>query len=625
MRAADPFISREFAALTGRTKDLGANRPGDEPCAKLRVGGPPAVWLCARQFAMLAGISLRKASAALARALAGHPWRGHYLDVRETKGRGGRSGTVYRVALESLPDELQARYQPPESDSAPRLDTHNRLAFQLDVLGEVDRLTAASQKKTAAVREVCTDPRFRYPYGDKRGQQVGERTVFGWLRRRAGAKSKALMRRKRSDAGEPKITVSRQFDRLAAEAGIPAERIDAIRMRIERKIKGWWQKGGTTRTIAHLARPKLMQWTRAEATGLSPDALYEACLLPEAFIRQFIVHKNVHTYRKDAGRAAAELEPRIRRHRGHLEPGEWVAADVHPADILFEREDGTTATFRMIVWMDLATNRIFVTLHIPSKGRGIRQEHVIESFVALCADKSFGVPTRIYGDRGGEYNWLELAEPLCKGKHQVEFADLSDLDADMKGRAGLHRALPYRPASKVIETVFSALERGVFPMLDGHIGGNRLLSKAENQGKAPVPYRKGFPQLQNDIRDAVEFYHTLPQAKKSHLAGKSPRECFGEFLMDGWRSITLDRRDLELVFCDKAGRNIEVGGEFTLDGDWYRSDLLMPYAGFRLTVGRPKFGDQQRLFVFDDDGQPLCDAYPSPHVPVRRRPWRRRK
>ena len=563
-------------------------------------------------LAALAGISRQKAGAALAGALAGRAWRGHYPDVREATGRGGRSGTVYRVALESLPEELQARYQPPEPDSAPRLDTNNRLAFQLDLLGEVDRLIAAGQKTTAAVREVCDDPRFRYPYGDKRGQQVGERTVFGWLRRRAEAKSKALMRRKRSDAGVPNVIISRKLDRLAAEAGIPAERIEAFRKRIERKIKGWWQKGGTTRTIAHFARPKLMQWIRAEATGLSPDALYEACLLPEAFVRQFIVHKNAHTYRKDVGRAAAKLEPRIRRDRSHLEPGDWVAADVNWPDIDFEREDGTVVAVRMIAWMCLATNRLFVTLHVPEKGRGIRQEHVIESFVALCADKSFGVPTRIYGDRGGEYNWLELAEPLCKGKHQVEFADLSDLDADMKGRAGLHRALPYRPASKVIETVFSATGRGMFPLLDGYIGGDRFRKKTENQGKAPVPYRKGFPQIESDIRDLIEFYHTLPQAKKSHLAGKSPRERFGEFLMSGWRSITLERRELELVFCDKEPRNIKAGGEFTLDGTWYRNDLLMPYAGFRLTVGRPKFGDRQRLFVFDDDNNPLCDAYPSP-------------
>ena len=569
--------------------------------------------LSAPELADLAGIHRRNAVIALTRALEGRPWRGAHLDVRETKGRGGRSGIVYRVALESLPIELQERYQPPETDSTPRRNTHNQIAFKLDVLGEVDRLVAAGEGVTAAVREVCADPRFRYPYGEKRGQHVGERTVFTWLNGRKTKKSRGLMRRRPKNAGVPQVIISRQLDRVAAEAGIAPEQLTAIRERIVRRIKGWWQEGGTARTIAHLARPKLMQWTRKEAAGIPLDVLYEACLVPEAFIRRYQAHKNVHTYRKDAGRAAAELEPRIRRDRSHLRPGDWLAADVHPGDILFEREDGTTVTIRMIVWMDLATNRIFVTLHIPKKGRAVRQEHVIESFIALCADPAWGVPTRIYADRGGEYNWLELAAPLSEGKHKVEFADLRDVDADMKGRAGLHRALPYRPASKVIETAFSSLEGAVLKMLPGHIGGERMRKKTENQGKVPVPYKHGLEQLKRDIHTAVEYYHLLPHSKSSHLAGISPRERFGEFLTEGeFRPITLDRRELELVFCDKVTRSVEVGGEFTLDGTWYRSDLLMPHAGFRLTIGRPKFGDRQRLFVFDDDGEPLCDAYPSP-------------
>ena len=568
--------------------------------------------LSAPQLATLASISRIKASVAISRALAGHPWRGHHLDVRETKGRGGRSGTVYRVTLESLPEELQARYALPEPDSASRLDTNHRLAFRLDVLGEVDRLAAAGRKTTAAVREVCADPRFRYPCGAKRGQHLGERTVFDWLRRRKAAKAKALMRRKRSDAGAPVVVISRELDRVAAEAGIALERMTAIRKRLERRIKGWWQDGGTARTIAELARPKLVRWIRAVEPGLSPAALHEVCLLPEAFIRGFRAHRHVHTWRQDAGRAAAELVPRIRRDRSHLSPGEWLAADVHPVDILFERPDGSTCTARMIAWMDLGTNRLFVTLHIPSKGRAVRQEHVIESFVALCADPAWGVPTRIYGDRGGEYNWLELAEPLSRLKHGVEYAELSDLDVDLKGRAGLHRSLPYRPQSKVIEGAFAALEGAVLKMLPGHIGGDRMRKKTQNQGKAPVPYRGGFDHLQEDIRAAVEFYHTLRQAKGSHLTGASPRERFGEFLMHGWRSITLERRELELVFCDKVTRNVQAGGEFSINGTVYRHDLLMPYTGFRVTVGRPKFGDRRRLFVFDDDGQPLCDASPAP-------------
>lgn len=42
------------------------------------------------------------------------------------------------------------------------------------------------------------------------------------------------------------------------------------------------------------------------------------------------------------------------------------------------------------------------------KGKGVRQEHVIESFARMARDPRWGVPDELYLDNGGEYNWSKV-------------------------------------------------------------------------------------------------------------------------------------------------------------------------------------------------------------------------
>lgn len=54
-----------------------------------------AEWLDVTGFARAAGISLRVARRILQRGFdTGTPWRGHMLEVRMVRGRGGKSGRV---------------------------------------------------------------------------------------------------------------------------------------------------------------------------------------------------------------------------------------------------------------------------------------------------------------------------------------------------------------------------------------------------------------------------------------------------------------------------------------------------------------------------------------------------
>jgi hypothetical protein len=66
-------------------------------------------WLDSRRLAELYGLPQPKMSKILRLWLAGRPYQGHIASVTTQRGRGGRAGVVYLVAIDSLPAELRGR------------------------------------------------------------------------------------------------------------------------------------------------------------------------------------------------------------------------------------------------------------------------------------------------------------------------------------------------------------------------------------------------------------------------------------------------------------------------------------------------------------------------------------
>ena len=560
------------------------------------------------QLATLAGISESKARRALARALTNLPWRGANLDVLERHGQGGNSGRVYEVAVGSLPQELQdaywANFSPPDSDPSPRYNTNAQAEFKLSVLQSVRRLVAAGHTNAAAIKQAATEA--RYPYGKKRGKPPSDRAVWNWDRAYERDAAAGLMRKQRNDTGKARVIISGQHDALVAEAGLSVKEHRRFRRKLDWRIKGEWQRGEKSwRTVQMNIRPDLMEWTRAVLPDVPEDALREACLVPRALIEKHRRHRAVAIRRENAGLSAAVQTPRIKRDRSRMRPGDGIAADVWHLDNLVQRADGTLATPKAVAWLDLATNRAFISFFLMKPGEMIATRHVAESFAEMAADPNWGVPSWIYADRGGEYNWLELTKDLTQLKRRIEVRDWSDSDDHA---AGLRRSRPYNPQSKVIESSFAAL-RFAFGQLSGYIGGDRFHKKTQNQGKAAVPYRGGFESFKRAAADMLHYHHTKRQS--GHLAGKSPYEHFAEFVAEGWQSVVLDPDELAIAFSIEDSRWVTDSGTFEWKGVTYRHDDLLSFAAVsKVRVHQPIYGDRSRLFVFDDDGQWLCVAEP---------------
>ncbi len=298
-----------------------------------------------------------------------------------------------------------------------------------------------------------------------------------------------------------------------------------------------------------------------------------------------------------------------------LAPMEWVAGDVHPVDILYKADADRDVTPKAVCWLDLATNRVHVTPFILRKGEGIRREHVIHSFVEMCRDPNWGAPSRIYIDHGREYYWTELAADILRLKSRIEVRGADDLNDGTL----IQRSRPYNPQSKMIETAFSILERSFFSQLRGHIGGNRMKSKTQMQGKAPDPHGSDEEALRASLATAVAAYHNKPQSRDSHLRGASPYEAFKRFIDAGWKSVPLDPLELSMAFSRADSRVVRAGGAFTWKSNrfpdeparTYRHDALLALAGTgKVIVREPLFGSDRTLFLFSEDDKFLGLAEP---------------
>lgn len=569
---------------------------------------PPADWLPAGDFARLVGISTDVARRVLRDCHSGKRWRGVELLVRKAPSPGGPKGLRYEVAAASLPSEIvpQARAVLVPAGEGP---SHDLEPWKLAAVQSVRRAgKPGSAERAAAVRKLAAE--LSYPDGRKRGKPVSERTIRAWVKEYESGGYAALSRKGRADAGSRRVTVSRAWDRAAAEAGLDGAARQMVLERLEQAIKEEFKAGGSWQTVQLNVTPVLCRASTQAGMTIPAGVAFDLCKVPRNVIERFRPYKAVNIYRRDAGLSAAIQTPRVTRDRSHLAPMEWVAGDVHHIDIAFQRADGSLCTIKAIAWLDLATNRLFVTPVLLEKGAGVRREHVLRSFADMCADPSWGVPSRLYLDNGSEYALLdELTRDLLKLKElagrAVDVRALEDLEP------GVQKAKPYNPQAKVIETTFAILEKKVLPQLPGHMGGNRMKKKTENQGKAPVPYDGDFESFAHDLRLSLDYYHRAPQ--HGHLNGKSPNDRFAHWISHGWQSVTLDRQQLEIAFSKIVTRKVHAGGVFSIDGRKYRDDALLSLGGTgRITVRVPLIGRGDVVYAFDDEDKLLCAALRAP-------------
>lgn len=564
-------------------------------------------WLSTAAFAASAGISVQAARKALSRALDGRPWRGRRLAVREVPSRGGRAGIALEVRADCLGN----------SDALPTPAAPVKTAHAAVLPAPVAPAPLRSGSGLSE-RYALIEPALRHAPGSPgRRQAVVEAaqiagrdkaTIYRWIAGYEEDGYATFRREARPDRGRRAVFVTRAWD-----AAVPFD--DATKARIAGEVRHYVRRAWRSTTepgwrwIARIASIELEELT--VQAGFEGDAsqLRAICKLPHNFVMPERRYRAVAIHEQDAKRWHDEYRPRVRRTRAGRWPMEIVTGDVHPMDVLLPRPDGSTFTAKLVAFEDSATARMFVYPVFLEKGEGVRQEHVAEAFAAMAADPQWGVPQTLYLDNGSEYNCAALVEDAMRRVAQIRALQGDGEPSAARARL-IVKALPYNASAKSIESMFSALERGVFSMLPGWIGGNRMAKKTANVGRAPQPYPHGKEAFLEDLQNALIAYETHPQT--GQLNGRSPRRAFEEAWEGGWRPIAVSRGAIRAAFARDESRQVRQGS-FTYGKGSRRytaRELWGLPAGTRLHLRIPIFGGLGAIPVMNRDGSLLCIAEP---------------
>lgn len=491
-------------------------------------------WITARSFAEAAGITPQAARAALRSAQSGRLWRGRRLVVQRRLGRGGRGGLSHQVAVESLPEDVRARLQgcasPASSPARPTALLDQRTLTKLSAVETLLAHPAGSRARgLAAEHAACT-------------YRVTSRTIYRWLARYQRHGLRGLGRVRPSNRGKRRVRISRAFDRAYRATGLPDAGLEKITAQVDQALKGLWasraeQAGGTE--VRRLAEFILTE--TCEQRGLEPPAA--ALRLSRRRVERFAHYRVVNQRRNDC-KAFDDAKPRIRRDWTGLAPMERVVADVKHLDVIVQRPDGSTAWPKIIAFMDAGTARAFVHPVLLDRGEGVRQEHVIEAFLAMVADAAWGFPQGLYLDNG------------------AEFAALAKIDTALQllnapGARTTIYARPYNAAAKPIESLFARLDRCVFSLLPGYAGPNRLAKKTQALGKPPQPYPGEWEAFRDTVKELVRAHNHRPVG--GQWAGRSPAAWFEEKVQAGWRPVGAEPCELDAAFSDTDSRRIDRG------------------------------------------------------------------
>jgi hypothetical protein len=500
----------------------------DEPAIRSYAGEQASAWILSEQFAERHGLTRRAATRVFAQAAQGRPWRGIHLKVRQRRGRGGSGGFYYEV-LEKA-SESAGVVEKTALALTPASAQEERIEERFAVIAPALAHPAGSAARARALR-LAAGPAGR-----------DMRTLQRWMARYEAGGVGGLANLRHSNAGQRRVVVSRCFDQAALSAGVSPGSLCEIGVELEASLKGLWASRAETagwREIRRLAQMLLHETCEARALSLPPESLRLSRRYVDAF-----AHFRVVNQRRNDRKAFDDAKPRIRRDWTALAPMERVVADVKHLDVIVRRPDGTLAWPKIVAFLDAGTNRIFVYPVLLEQGEGVRQEHVIEAFLAMVCDADWGFPSGLYLDNG------------------VEFAALTKIQGALgainePGARTVIFARPYNASAKPIESMFARLDRYVFSLLPGYAGPNRMAKKTQRVGKEPEPFPGDWDEFRALVRGLIADHNQ--RSIGGLWRDRSPNDWHESKRAEGWRPVTVDPVALDAAFCDHDARRIDRG------------------------------------------------------------------
>ena len=551
------------------------------------------MWLSSAIFSEISGLTDRQAR----RIFASSQFNGHPINIRSVPCPGGSQKEVWS---QSLPAHFQQRLRDLKAE-----------AIAPETLRVDEKGLAEHNWKLAAIRPIIAHP---WGSAERRAalrQLVGTATV-DWTGRPATFKQSTLelwvrtyevsgglhlclAKKVRKDKGSVRYFIRKEWDSAVPFA-------PAIRQQIREDLKQYIRgliKGGAQRKIAMiLTGEKLREMTAAY--GCNPATLpSQAFKIPLDFYREETHFKAVYRHKHDR-KASEDNKPRIVRTIDGLEPMDVVVMDVHHINVRVLRENGTTATPKLIAFHDIATNRVFCEIIMFEEKGGVRNYDVIEAFISMCKHHAFGVPRSLYVDNGSEYRFADdLGDALKLNCRLVGFNGAEDRDR-------IIRAKPYNAAAKHVEGWFRQMNQQYFRHIQGWVDDDRMNPKRPNLGKLPTAFADGFDAFCDTVYDYLTAYEHMPQ--KGALKGNSPSAAFRKHVDAGWTATLMDAADLVTIFTAPKPKTVRKHG-IEHGRQFWTCDGLLQHFGKTVIAHVPRFHGFSALLITDERGNEIGIAH----------------
>ncbi|MGV8936980.1 MAG: hypothetical protein ACOH2J_07630, partial [Allorhizobium sp.] len=511
---------------------------------------------------------------------------------------GGNAGKQYAVRVSSLPTQIQQKVKEHFRDAIDpkslRIDQrglaeHN---WKVDLIRPILAQPKGSAERQAEYLRLAGTERVSW-----RGKPVklALSTLKWWVQRYEtyDGMQLCLAQIVRNDKGKQRVFISRTWEKAVPFDRNTREVIqNDLKMYVRALIKG----GAQRKQGLILTAEKLKDMTAAYGFAINnPATAAKVFNIPLDFWREEYRFKGVYRHAKDR-KASEDDSPRIRRAVEGLAPMECVVMDVHHINVLVRREDGTTATPKLLAFHDLGTYRVFCEVVLFEEGGGVRNTDVITAFVNMCQNPSFGVPQFLYADNGAEYGFADyLSDALKLGSKVIAFAGEDD-------RNRIIRAKPYNAAAKHVEGWFRQMNQQYFRHIQGWIDDDRMNPKRPTLGKLPAAFSAGFEALCATIYGHLTAYEHMPQ--KGALSGKSPAMKFREHVSTGWKATVMNPADLLTVFTKPETRFVRKHG-IDLKGAVWTCDGLLRHFERQVLVHVPVYHGFSEVLVTDINGNEI--------------------
>lgn len=508
-------------------------------------------WVSAKEIANVLGVATT--------TIERRAERGIYKYVYETgRGRGGRQ---LRIALESLPQEAQDKYngvQLSEEQDKP--------------MSAYFHMTDA-QRETAAFKHLAVAA-----YKEFKLEYLGADKMVAFLQRfNADHPEKPITRRqlnhweKLFDRDGVEGLVDRRGGYNKGSTEIPPEAWDLFRV--------YWLTEG---------RP-----TVESCREIVSDELGIQLPTPATFRRQIkdkiplMVQDFYRRGKKYYEDHHAPYNPRD--YSIYHSNDEWVA-DHHVFDLAVLDQSGKVVRPWLSAWEDMHSRMIVgYSLNFVSPNSDI----VLDSFARACYQ--CGIPDRIKLDNGKDYRAFDLfntdfAMAVCQ-EMQIEVS----------------YALPYNPKAKPIERLFGTLEKKYCKNLPQYLSNDpktrpeKMRKRNDQLKQDAMPYEE-FKQLVDNL---IKTYNTTPH---SSLKGKTPREAYVSGFVKPVRVVVgeaaLNMFLMRTTKLLKVGRN---GVRVPAIGYYFDDEKLYAHRGEAVYV-RYNSDDVRTVYIFTESNDFLCIA-----------------